>query len=278
MPYVDLPDARLFCETRGRRGTPVLLIMGFGVPGHMWMNQIPALAGRHRVAWFDNCGAGRTLRSRRRPYTMRDFGRHAAAILDALRWPSAHVVGVSMGGMIAQELALAHRGRVRSLSLLVTHAGGLRNLLPPPRSLLLFAGGFLGPRRRRARALERLIFPDAYLRSVDVAPLRRAMTDHVVTAAPDRDRLLQLAAVFTHRAADRLAGLAGTPTLVVKAAQDRLIRPAECQRLHELIPGSRLLELAEAGHAVLHQCAERLNRELLDHFEQADHGLTLPRP
>ena len=274
---VELPDACVAYDTAGERGTPVLLIMGFGVPGRMWMNQIPALAAHHRVAWFDNCGAGGGTRAlRRRPYTTRDFGRHAAAVLDALGWADAHVVGVSMGGMVAQELALGWRGRVRSLSLVVTHAGGLRNLLPPPASVYLFAKSFLGPRRLRARALERLIFPDEYLRGVDVTAMRAAMSEHVVAAAPARDRLLQLAAVFTHRAAPRLRELR-TPTLVVKASRDRLIRPSEHHRLHRLIPGSRLVEFEDAGHALLHQCADRLNRVLLEHFDEVDRGLTAAR-
>ncbi|MCB9561263.1 MAG: alpha/beta hydrolase [Kofleriaceae bacterium] len=272
MPYVDLADARLFYDTAGDDGTPVLLIMGFGVPGHLWLNQIPTLATRHRVAWFDNAGAGRTLRARRRPPTMRDLGRHAIAVLDALGWPAAHVVGVSMGGMIAQEVALGHRARIRSLTLVVTHAGGLRNLVPPPASLALFARGFLGPRRHRVRALERLIFPDDYLRDVDVTPLRDALGEHVVAAAPAADRLRQVAAVLTHRTAPRLPRLAGTPTLVVVAARDRLVRPRQTRRLHQLIPGSRLLVLADAGHAVLHQCADRLNAALLEHFAHADAG------
>lgn len=274
--YVDLPDARLHYETAGAGGTPVLLIMGFGVPGHMWMNQIPTLAARHQVAWFDNCGSGGKTRAvRRRGYTMRDFGRHAVGVLDALGWKTAHVVGVSMGGMIAQELALGHTDRVRSLSLVVTHPGGLRNAVPPPSSLYLFARGFLGPKRLRARALERLIFPDGYLAGVDVAPLRTALSG-VAEAARNRDRLLQIAAVLTHRTGPRLRALGGTPTLVVKASQDRLIRPSQCHRLHTLIPGSRLVEFEDAGHAILHQCADRLNGVLIDHFARVDQALTPP--
>ncbi len=283
MPIVELPDARLHYDTAGEAGSPVLLIMGFGVPGHLWMNQIPALSRRHHVAWFDNAGAGKTVRrpapaARARPRlpTMRRFGQHAVAVLDALGWDRAHIVGVSMGGMVAQELALHHPDRVRSLALVVTHAGGVRNALPPPRALGLFLTGFLGPRAGRTRALERLIFPDAYLAAVDVAPLRRALSDHVVAAAPRRDRLFQIAAVMTHGTARRLPALAATPTLVVKAAQDRLIRPRETHRLHTLIPGSRLLELPDAGHAVLHQCADELNAALLDHFAAADRAADRP--
>jgi len=180
------------------------------------------------------------------------------------------VVGVSMGGMIAQEIALSWPHRVRSLTLIATHCGGLRNFIPPPASLLMFLRGFLGPRDGRARVLERLIFPDDYLRTVDVAPLRAALRDHVVGAAPATDRLRQIAAVLGHRAKGRLRALHATPTLVVKASRDRLIHPRAHQQLHELIPNSRLVEFADAGHAILHQCAAHLNETLLEHFAGVD--------
>ena len=270
MRFVELPDARVHYATAGSSGSPVLLVMGFGVPGHMWLNQIEAFMTRHRVAWFDNAGAGQTTPTFRRPATMHDLGRHAVAVLDALGWTDAHVVGVSMGGMIAQEVALGWQARVRSLALVATHAGGLRNLSPPPRSLVMFARAFLGPRAHRARVLESLIFPDEYLRTIDVAPLRRALRDQVVSAATVGERLRQIAAIVGHRTAHRLHQLAPTPTLVVKASRDRLVRPSEHHRLHHLIPGSRLVEFEDAGHAILHQCAARLNDVLLDHFATVD--------
>jgi pimeloyl-ACP methyl ester carboxylesterase len=268
MPFAVLPDARISYDTAGDRGSPVLLVMGFGAPGRMWHHQIQAFAAHHQVAWFDNVGAGDTRA--RALFRMRDLGRHAVAVMDALGWPDAHVVGVSMGGMIAQEIALASTPRVRSLSLIATHAGGLRNLIPPPQSLYLFARAFLGPRAGRARMLERLIFPDDYLRTIDVAPLRAALDDHVVQAAPALDRLRQIAALLGHRAAHRLHALSTTPTLVIKAARDRLIRPRELDRLHRLIPNSRLIEFVDAGHAILHQCAAGVNHALLDHFTAVD--------
>jgi pimeloyl-ACP methyl ester carboxylesterase len=270
MPYVELPDARVHYSTSGATGSPVLLVMGFGVPGHMWLNQIDAFAPRHRVAWFDNAGAGQTTRASKRPATMRDLARHAVAVIDALGWESAHVVGVSMGGMIAQEMALGWKPRVKSLSLVATHAGGLVDLTPPSTSLFLFGRAFLGPRAHRARVLERLIFPDEYLATVDVAPLRSALRDQVVSAAPARDRLRQIAAIIGHRTARRLHLLEGTPTLVVRAGKDRLVRPSAHRRLHRLIPGSRLVDFEDAGHATLHQCAARLNHVLLDHFATVD--------
>lgn len=269
MPELELPDVRINYDSAGTTGTSVLLVMGFGVPGDMWANQVPALSTRHRVAWFDNCGAGQT-KSKRGRYTMSDFSRHAIAVMDELGWDDAHVVGVSMGGMIAQEIALSFKHRVRSLSLVVTHPGGLRHTIPPMRSLALFAAGFMGPRRLRARSLERLIFPDEYLRGRDVTLLRKALEERVTDAAPRSDRLRQIAAVLRHRAGPRLHLLANTPTLIVKASKDRLVRPKASHVLQAKIPGAKLVEFPDAGHAILLQCADRLNSVLLDHFADAD--------
>jgi len=270
MPFVTLPDAELHYDTRGEAGTPVLLIMGFGVPGHMWRNQVEALQTEHRVAWFDNQGAGTTRSRVRRPVRVRDMSAHAVGLMNHLGWDDAHIVGVSMGGMIAQELALGFRERVRSLSLLVTHSGGLRNLFPSRESVSLFVRGFLGPKQRRSEALERLIYPDEYLATADRSRIKRALNREVTTSGTTRDRLEQLTAIMRHRTASRLPALEGLPTLVVKASKDVLVRPRECHRLHTLIPGSRLVEFEDAGHAIMHQCADRLNQTLLEHFSEAD--------
>ena len=126
MPHLELDGARLYYETTGETGTPVLLIMGFAVPMTMWGAQVPALAERHRVIAFDNRGAGKTT-ARPGLYTMRGFADDAVRLLDHLGVERAHVTGVSMGGMIAQELALGHRDRVLSLSLVATQSHE-----PPP--------------------------------------------------------------------------------------------------------------------------------------------------
>src|SRR5690606_25776297 len=151
-----------------------LLIMGFGVPGRFWKPQIKALAASHRVAWFDNPGAGNT-RPRKGLLSIRAIGDQAAGLLDALGWSDAHVVGVSMGGMIAQALALGHRRRIRSLSLMATHAGGVRNLVPSTRGVSLFLRGFLGPRAGRLRALQELAFPPSYLAGGNIERLRASL-------------------------------------------------------------------------------------------------------
>src|SRR6476646_6123565 len=157
---------REFHYERAGSGEPLLLIQGMSGTHLSWGEPFKgAMEEDFDVVAFDNRGIGLSAPVDG-PFTIAEMAADTAGLLEALGWETAHVVGVSMGGMIAQELALSWTARVRSLSLIATHAGGLRNLLPPPASLWQFARGFLGPRDARARVLERLIFPDDYLASL----------------------------------------------------------------------------------------------------------------
>jgi pimeloyl-ACP methyl ester carboxylesterase len=255
--------------TAGSEGPAVLLIMGFGLPGNLWANQVEALRHHHHVAWFDNRGAGMS-RTQKPLMTMADMQRDALDVMDALGWDSAHVVGISMGGMVAQELALRATERVRSLTLIATHAGGLRNLTPPAPGLALFLAGFLGPRRLRTQVLAQLLAPGgglSWLRPSQATGID-AKRFAAIKSGNRRDRVAQVSAVLRHATAHRLHRLETVPTLVVVAGRDRLVRSDEAMRLHHLIPGSRLVVYDHAGHGLLSQCADALNNLLLEHFRQ----------
>lgn len=269
MPHLDVGDARLYYEVSGEDGTPVLLIMGFAVPMTMWGAQVPALSAQHRVVAFDNRGAGRSIAAAGL-YSMRGFADDAVRLLDHLGIASAHVTGVSMGGMIAQELALRHRDRVRSLTLVATHAGGLRSVVPTLRGLRLFTSSQLGDRSARLANLRRLLYTDSFLASQDGLEISKNLRDALGETPAGSSRAAQFAAILRHRTARRLGALDGLPTLIVKPAQDLLVAPRHSDRLHRLIPGSRLLEIADGGHGVLGQCADRLNRDLLAHYAAVD--------
>ena len=272
MPLASIDALDLHYETHGLAGTPVLLIMGYTMPGRAWRFQVPALAARHRVCTFDNRGAGATT-APPPPYAMARLAADAALLLDHLGWADAHVVGVSMGGMVAQHLALDHRPRVRSLTLVATSAGGFWSRLPRPAGALHFLRGTFGPRSGRLDATARLLFPPSFRASADPAWLREVLRHDFGTPPTPAGRKGQLRAVFGHDTRRRLGALAGLPTLVIQPERDILVRPRESLKLHALIPGSRLLPIPDAGHGLLRQAAEPINAALLDHFAAADTAL-----
>jgi pimeloyl-ACP methyl ester carboxylesterase len=255
----------------GNEGPPVLLIMGFGMRGGVWRPQIDALREDHRVVFYDHLGLGDSDPA---PpvQSMRKMAADAERVLDALSWPDAHVVGVSMGGMIAQELALTAPGRVRSLTLIATHAGGIRAALPRVEGLARFveANVARGP-EKRVEALKKLLYTPDFLERVDVVKLDRRIADMAGVRAPRATLAGHLRAVLRHRTRTRLPALR-MPTMVVRPGRDLLIHPKNGDVIARAIPGARLVRFDDAGHGVTFQCAQELNAELSRHIEAAEHA------
>ena len=237
-------------------GPPVLLVMGLGMTGAMWKPVLPALSAHHACATFDHRGLGRSDDGA--PVeTISHLADDALRVLDELGWERPHVVGVSMGGMIAQELALRRPDRVRSLALLVTHSGGRLAALPPLRGLAVLLST-----RDRATRLERLLYPPG----TEVPRERSAAM--LAQRVPRGTLRAQVRAITRHDTRARLHALS-MPTLVVKAGRDLLVRPSHADRLVAGIPGARLLDLPGAGHGLVLTHADRLAEALLEHFRQA---------
>lgn len=252
----------------GDAGSPVLLIMGFGMRGAMWQPQVEELQKRHRVMTFDHRGLGESgpVESRLR---MADLAFDALRVAAAGSFGAMHVVGVSLGGMVAQELALAAPNRVRSLTLIVTQAGGPVGWLPTLEGTKLFLKANRASGPGRLRALEELLYPRAFLETCDRRALGQRMRDTISVLAPQATRLAQLRAVLGHDTRQRLGGLR-MPTLIVRAGQDVLIRPERSDELSRLIPHAKVLRFDDAGHGVAFQCAHALNTNLLQHFAAAE--------
>jgi 3-oxoadipate enol-lactonase len=234
----------LYWESTGD-GPPVLLIMGLGLSGGAWWRTVPVLARELRVITFDARGIGRS-RSVRHNYTVEAMADDAVAVLDGLGLEDAHVYGISLGGMIAQNVALRHPRRVRSLVLGATHAGGPRAARPEREVLEFF-------RRRSTMEME-----EAAWASVPYNYGPRCREQQVDRIAADIEQRIgyafnrtayraQLMAAAMHNTYGRLGRIAA-PTLVVHGAQDRII-PAENGRvLAAGIPDARLHMLEGCGH------------------------------
>jgi pimeloyl-ACP methyl ester carboxylesterase len=266
--YVQVEDARLAYSRRGE-GPPVVLIQGVGVHGDGWRPQVDVLAAKYCCLWFDNRGVGNSQPPARRLSVDR-MVRDTAAILDAVNWTDAHVVGHSLGGLVALRLALSAPDRVRSLSLLCTFARG-RDAGASTRMAWIGLRTRVGTRRmRRAAFLEILAAPDA-LRGVDrermsleAAPFfGHDLADHPPIEGQ------QLAALRAEDVTSELPRISA-PTLVVSAAHDPISPPALGRALATAIPGARYELLSDQAHGAPVLAADTVNALLLAHLDAVE--------
>ena len=229
-------DDTLHWESTGN-GVPVLMIMGLGLSGGAWWRTVPVLSERLRVITYDNRGVGRS-RSLVHSYTTEAMADDAVSVLDAAGLERAHVYGFSLGGMVAQQLALRHPHRIRSLVLGATHAGGPRAVAPDAEVLDFF---------RRRPGMQPA---DAARASVPFNYGERCRREHADRIEEDIRRRLahpfpehayraQLYAATLHDCESRL-GRIEAPTLVVHGRNDRMIPVANAETLAAGIPGARL--------------------------------------
>lgn len=241
--------ARLHAVDQGK-GDSVLWLQGLNAPAAAWAVQLAHFSQTHRSIAPDARGVGQSD-APPGPYTTRQLAGDAIAVLDAVGVARAHVVGLSLGGAAAQELALAAPERVRSLALISTFAA------QSPRSrALLEAWRTLYPvvaadeRLRKAWELQAYswLFTDRFWRSpANVrAALRFASTQPL---QPAQGFVGQVDAALSHDSRDRLGAL-NIPTLVIHGALDQLSPKENGEELAQRIPGAELLVLSEVGHAV----------------------------
>ena len=260
MPLVDRPRHTIHYEEYGDRDKPpVLLIMGLAVSSRAW-DRLPHLLARDfRVLAFDNVGTGRSAK-RGFAYRMKALADDAVAVLDFACARSAHVFGISMGGMIAQEMAIRRPERVRSLALGCTFASWRRGMAPTlgtKLDLILMNLGFATP-ARIGRVLVSAEFHGedpgrivSWLRNSERAALRFATA--------------QVLAIARHHTLDRLHQIRA-PTLVLTGTADRLVPPANSEVLARHIPGARLHRIHGAGHCFPLEREEETVQVLREHF------------
>lgn len=273
MPVLSTYGARVSYARVGT-GEPVLLIQGVGAIGKAWTPQVEALKQRFSVITFDNRGIGASTITEGR-LTIESMADDALAILDAEGIDRCHVVGHSMGGLIAMQLALISPRRVKSLALLCTFPDGQSGVRLTRNTFFTGIRTRLGTRNMRRNAFLSLVLSKAGMRSEQLRTLATEMTDLFGRDLADQPPIImkQLRAMSRFDPTWRLRCLASIPTLVVSGEEDRIAVPAYGRKLAGAIPGAAYLQLEKAGHAVPIESPESINRLLAEHMRQTAQNL-----
>ncbi len=260
MPEIVQDDLKLYYESHGR-GSPLILIRGLGSNADHWYAQVPDLSRHHHVITFDNRGIARSS-DPGGPFTLQDLAHDTITLMDALQIERAHILGLSMGGMIAQEMAIRHPHRVSGLILVVTHCGGTRQILAADEI---------------RQKLERLVVLgdlDAWVQIMALFFANLKIFQHYADAStkhPARNKILkrQWDAAAGHSTYDRLDRIKA-PTLIITGKKDLLIPPVNSKILAQRIPDAELLEIPGGGHLILVEQPRAFNRAVIDFLRRVD--------
>jgi 3-oxoadipate enol-lactonase len=247
-------------------GEPLLLIQGMSGTRLAWGEPfLTALGGSFECIRFDNRGIGLSGQTEE-PFTIADLAADTVALLDRLELESAHVLGISMGGMVAQELALAHPGRVRTLAIGCSYCGGPGSKLMDPADFQVLAEALASADQDAVfRAMWELNLSPAF--RADDSRYAAFAEMAVATPVPRRTVELQMQAILGHDTGSRLPGLE-IPTLVLHGTVDRVLPYDNGPLIASLVPGSRLDTLEDVGHMFWWEQPER-SAELLTGFVAA---------
>ncbi|HXJ35589.1 MAG TPA: alpha/beta fold hydrolase [Candidatus Eisenbacteria bacterium] len=271
MPTAKVRDIELYYEEHGS-GDPLLCIMGFATDSNGWLLQVPAFAECYRTIVFDNRGVGRSAKPSG-AYTIHEMADDAAALLDHLDIDRTHVLGLSMGGMIAQELVLRHPHRVRRLVLAATFPEPDVATEEQRKVLFTRMGGTItegGEMKIDFTAMNPmlffqnmlpLVFSPAFIQN-ELPKLIQLFSGALQYGFSIEAIMGQMQAIMTHKATDRLTGIAA-PTLVLTGDADRLISPANSDVLAQRIPGAKLVRLPGGTHGFNFEMPDAFNREVL---------------
>jgi 3-oxoadipate enol-lactonase len=262
MPTTEANGQTLYYEVHGE-GEPLLLVMGLAADTMAWALQVPAFSARHQTVIFDNRDVGQSSMAEG-PYEIADMATDALALADALELESFHLVGVSMGGAISQEIALAQPERVRSLTLAMTWPRG--GAWAAQLSELWSARVHQMSPEQRVDELMLLTLSEAFFENAEgVAWLRDLMLQNP-HPQPAEAFARQLDASSRQDTVDRLAGLE-MPTHVIGAEHDILVPVWKSRELSELIPRAKLSVIEACPHGANLERAEEFNRLVLDFIE-----------
>jgi len=257
MPYIHNQGAKIYWDEQGA-GEPILFIMGLAYPSDMWYRTRPLLAKTYRTIAIDNRGVARSDMPAG-PYPIAVMAEDALKVLDAAGVQSAHVYGISMGGMIAQELTLQHPERVRSLILGCTAAGGPTAVQAEPEvGQVIMARGMMTPEEAAQASIPFIYHPDTPRGRIDEdLNVRRPWY------AQPSAYIAQLQGILAWEAYSRLPQIS-VPTLVIHGENDRLVPVGNGKLIASRIPGAKLVLLSGASHIYPTDQPEAADRAVIE--------------
>ena len=251
MPTVKVNDIQIYYEVHGE-GFPLIMIMGLSANVNWWdPRMIQKLSKNFKLVMFDNMGAGRTDISDRR-CTIKSFAEDTAGLMNALGISRAHIIGVSMGGMIAQELALNYPEKVEKLVLCSTNCGGAKSVLASQEVLgtLTTDRSTLSPEEIIRMTIPILFTEDFIKKNPDLIEL----SIQQILRAPISNEAFtrQLNAIMEFDTYDRLPQIRAS-TLILHGKRDILVPPENGSILAETIPNAKLVYFENSAHGLVEE-------------------------
>src|SRR5271157_5603731 len=256
MSFVDNQGTKIYWDEQGH-GAPVLLIMGLGYPSSLWHRTRPALAQRYSTVAFDNRGVGLSDVPPG-PYSIATMALDAAAVLDAAGVSRAHIFGISMGGMIAQEFALQYPARTQSLILGCTSPGGPSAVRAESKVADVLMARGMTPEQARE-----VILPYIYDAATPREKIEQDVSLRQRWLPSPEGYMAQLQAILAWESYSRIAQIAA-PTLVIHGKSDALVPPGNGELIAGRIPGAKLLLLEQASHLFLTDQTQVANTEIVE--------------
>lgn len=272
MPFAKSNGISLYYEIRGDHGSPLVMIHGYAMSHVGWRTEtIQLLSTAHQVILFDNRGSGRSD-CPATPYRLADLAADTVGLLDCLGIDRSHILGASMGGMIAQHIAINYPARVSSLILACTAASSPTHpfILPAPEALAQLTKPPSADLAQDIRDSWPLSYTANFITS-GRAVLEQILQAHLAYPATSTESLQrQFEAVMnTHDSYERLAQII-CPTLIQVGTEDLLIPVENSRVLAKLIPQARLIEYVGYGHGFLEENGVQAAQDILTFLEEVD--------
>lgn len=272
MPFTSTHEISIYYEVHGDHGLPLIMIHGYNASIVDWYApHIEQLSSQHRVIIFDNRGVGQTDKPRE-AYSMEQFAADTVGVLDALGIEKAHVLGESMGGMIAQHVALDFPDRVLGLVLGGTSAAGPGNpkmITPSKEVMQILTRPSTGDVLEDHRASWPILFTPAYIETHRDLLEKRLRAKLAYSNNPGHALKAQMGAIGQHDTFDHLRDIA-CPTLVQTGLEDVLVPPQNSWILADRIPNAQLIEYPNAAHVYLDEVGSPAIDDILAFLSKVD--------